>query len=125
VVKVIGAPSFEKAMMTARNYPPELDELQEVGLESLPSRKVAPPRIADALGWIEAVLDKQVVGESYALVIGRVVCPETNDRYCEGGVLSEPSALMLGRRYRLAGESFGDARETMKLFLEAKELDNG
>lgn len=27
VVKVIGAPSFEKAMMTARNYPPEVDEL--------------------------------------------------------------------------------------------------
>jgi len=96
-----------------------------VGLESLPSRKVAPPRIADALGWIEAVLDKEVVGESYVLVIGRVVCAETNDRYYEGGVLSEPPALMLGRRYRLAGESIGDARETMKLFLEDREWDKG
>ncbi len=116
VVNVIGTPSFEKAMMTARNYPLDVDELREVGLESLPSRKVKPPRIADALGWVETVLEREVTGENYALVIGRVVCAETNDRYSMEGALSEPPVLMLGRHYRLAGESIGDARETLKLF---------
>lgn len=43
VVNVIGTPSFAKAMMTAKNLPPEADELREAGLESIPSREVAPP----------------------------------------------------------------------------------
>ncbi len=117
VVNVIGAPSFDKAMMTAKNYPADVDELQEVGLGSSPSRKVAPPRIDDALGWIEAVLDREITGEKYALIIGRVVCTEVNDSYSREGQLAEPPALMLSAQYRLVGESIGDARETMKLFL--------
>lgn len=117
VVNVVGSPSFEKAMMTAKSYPPEVDELQEVGLESSPSRKVGPPRIDAALGWIEAVLEKEVRGDDYALVIGRVVCAEMNDAYCLEEGLAEMPMLMLIPNYHLMGESIGDVRETMKLFL--------
>jgi len=117
VVNVIGTPSFGKAMKTARNYPPDVNELEEVGLESSPSRKVAPPRMGDALGWIEAALDREITGENYALVIGRVVCAEMNDAYVEEGRLAEPPALMLRSYYHLMGGKIGDARETMKLFL--------
>lgn len=121
VVNVIGTPSFEKAMLTAKNYPAGVDELREVGLGSSPSRKVGPPRIADALGWIEAVLEKEVTGADYALVIGKVVCAEMNDAYCREGELAEPPAVMLSPYYRLTGEKVGDARETMKLFLKGPE----
>lgn len=117
VVNVVGAPSFEKAMMTARNYPPEVDEMAEVGLEAVPSSKVAPPRMADALGWIEAVFHNEIAEKDYALVIGRVVCAELNDRYCDGERLAEPPALMLSPYYYRLGERMGDARETIKLFL--------
>lgn len=121
VVNVIGEPSFDKAMMTAKNYPLEVDELQEVGLEAAPSRELAPPRIVDALGWIEAVLDREITGEKYALVIGRVVCAELNDRYCRDERLAEMPALMLSPYYHVLGERMGDARETMKLFLGGSE----
>ncbi|MDY6796061.1 MAG: hypothetical protein SWK76_12420 [Actinomycetota bacterium] len=83
----------------------------------MPARKVGPPRIKDALGWIEAVLEKELTGDDYALVIGKVVCAEQNDSYCDDGALAEPPMLMLGSHYRLTGESAGDVRETMKLFL--------
>lgn len=119
VINVVGAPSFDKAMMTARNYPADVDELEEVGLESAPSKKVGPPRMEDALGWIEAVLDSEITGENYALVIGKVVCAEIKDSYCQDGALSESPMLMLSRHYHLAGECMGDARETMKLFLKS------
>jgi len=117
VINVIGEPSFEKAMLTARNYPPEVDELKEVGLDTSPSRTVAPPRIDDALGWIEATLDREVTGKNYSLVIGKVLCAEINDRFCSDGRLVEPPALMLSPYYHLLGGRIGDARETMKLFL--------
>jgi flavin reductase (DIM6/NTAB) family NADH-FMN oxidoreductase RutF len=117
VVNVMGRPSFDKAMLTAGNYPPEVDELKEVGLASAPSREVSPPRIDDALGWIEAVLEKEMTGDRYALIIARVVCAELNDRHCHEGRLKEYPVLMLSPDYRSIGESIGDARETMKLFL--------
>ena len=121
VVNVMGKPSFQQAMMTAKNFPPEADEFLETGLESMPSREVAPLRIADALGWIEAVLEREITGENYSLVIGRVVCAETNDAYWSEGEPQEPPALMLSPYYRLAGERLGDARETMKLFIKGPE----
>ncbi|MBN1836401.1 MAG: flavin reductase family protein [Spirochaetales bacterium] len=117
VVNIMGRPSFEGAMMTADNYPPEVDELEAVGLQAVPSRRVAAPRIADALGWIEAVTEQEVAGESYVLVIGRVVCAELNDAYAADGSLREAPVVMLSPDYRVLGESIGDVRETMKLFL--------
>jgi flavin reductase (DIM6/NTAB) family NADH-FMN oxidoreductase RutF len=123
VVNVIGTPSFDKAMMTARNYPPEVSELEEVGLQVSPSSEVSPPRIDDALGWIEAVVEREITGENYALVIARVVCAEMNDRYCRDGNLTEMPVLMLSRFYRVIGESIGDARETMRLFLSDSQAN--
>ncbi len=117
VINIIGVPSFEKAMLTARNYPAEVDELKEVGLDVSPSKAVSPPRIDDALGWIEAALEREVTGKNYSLVIGKVLCAEINDRYCREGRLAEPPALMLSPYYHLVGGRIGDARETMKLFL--------
>jgi flavin reductase (DIM6/NTAB) family NADH-FMN oxidoreductase RutF len=116
VVNVMGRPSFDKAMKTAGSYPPEVSELEEEGIETGPSKEVGPPRISDALGWIEAVFDREVTGDGYSVVIGRVLCAELNDRYVEEERLSEPPVVLLSPEYRLVGESIGDARETMKLF---------
>ncbi len=117
VINVMGRPSFDRAMNTARNYPAGVSELVEEGIDTAPSVKVTPPRIADALGWIEAVTDREISAENYALILGKVVCAEISDRYVEEGTLSEPPAVMLSPYYRLVGEPIGDARETMKLFL--------
>ncbi len=58
-------------------------------------------------------------------MIGKVLCAETNDRHCRDGRLAEPPALMLGSYYHVVGESIGDARETMRLFLGGQTAESG
>lgn len=117
VVNVMGKPSFDKAMRTARNYPPEVSELDEEEMEQAPAVKVRPPRISRALGWIEAEFDREITGQDYSIVLGRVVFAELNDDHVKNGRLSEPPVVMLNPDYRLVGESIGSVRDTMKLFL--------
>ena len=95
VINVMGGPGLRQALQCARNYPPEVDELAETGLATLPSRRVAPPRVRDAIGWIEAVLEQEVTGENYSLIIGRVLCAEINDRFWEGDKFTEPPMVLL------------------------------
>jgi len=116
-VNVIGRPRFKEAMRTAKNYPPEINELEAEGLESIPSRKIRPPRMKDALGWIEAVLVEEVLRENYSLIIGKVVCAEINDVFADSGNLKELPAVMLRPDFRMIGESIGSVEETTKLFL--------
>jgi flavin reductase (DIM6/NTAB) family NADH-FMN oxidoreductase RutF len=118
VVNVIGRPSFKEAMHTAGNYPPGVNELEEIGLESVKAAKVTPPRIKDALGWIEAVLVEEILRERYSLVIGKVVCTAINDLYADGENLVEPPAIMLNPYFRVVShEPICDVEEITSLFL--------
>jgi flavin reductase (DIM6/NTAB) family NADH-FMN oxidoreductase RutF len=117
VVNVIGRFRFKEAMQTAKNYPAGVNELDEVGLESLPSKKVAPPRIKDALGWIEAELNEEILREDFSLIIGRVVCAEINDAFSEGEKLTEMPALIFSSDYRLVGDHIpGDVSGSVRQF---------
>lgn len=118
VVNIMGRPRFREAMQTAKNYPPGVNELETVGLDTTPSKKVAPPRIKDALGWIEAVIDEEILREKFSLVVRKVVCAEINDRFLEHGRFKEFPAIMLRPDYRVVGETIiGDVEETIRLFL--------
>ena len=118
VVNVIGRPKFKEAMLTARNYPADVNELEAVGLESIPSKKTTPPRIKDALGWIEVVMDEEILREKFSLIIGKVVCAEINDKFLEHEQLKELPAIMLSPDYRVVGDTIiGNVGETIKLFL--------
>jgi flavin reductase (DIM6/NTAB) family NADH-FMN oxidoreductase RutF len=105
VINVMGRPGFRQAMQCARNFPPEVDELAMVGLATLPSRKVSPPRVQEALGWIEAVLEREVTGENYSLIIGRVLCAEINDWYWQQDKLTEPPLVLLSPQLFSVGEN--------------------
>jgi flavin reductase (DIM6/NTAB) family NADH-FMN oxidoreductase RutF len=118
VVNVIGRPKFKESMQTAGNYPPGVNELEKVGLESMPSKTVKPPRIKDAIGWIEATLVEELLRDKYSLIIGKVLCSEINDMYVEDGKLKEMPAVLLQPDYRVVGDSIlGNVEDTMKLFL--------
>jgi len=108
VVNVMGQPGFRQAMQCARNYPPEVDELAEVGLKTLPSRKVSPPRVKEAVGWIEAILEQEVTGENYSLIIGRVLCAEINDRYWQEDKFLEAPVVLLSPQVYSLGEKLAD-----------------
>jgi flavin reductase (DIM6/NTAB) family NADH-FMN oxidoreductase RutF len=120
VVNVMGRPGYRQAIQCARNYPPEVDELAAVGLETLPSRKVAPPRVAEAVGWIEAVVDREITGDNYALIIGRVLCSEINDRYFQDGKFLESPIMMLSPQLRALGGNLADPAEFAEATAEIK-----
>lgn len=106
VVNVIGRPAFKDAMKCARDYPPEVNELEEAGLETLPSKRVAAPRIKAAIGWIEATLKEEILREQFALIIGQVVCSEINDSYLDGDKLVEFPLTLLMPYFRTSGDVF-------------------
>ena len=120
VVNVMGRPGFRQAMQCARNYPPEVDELAEVGLATIPSKKVGPPRVADAVGWIEAELDRVVTGDRYALIIGRVLCTEINDRYWQEDRFLEYPLVLLSPQLFFLGEKLTEPAELEEVTVDVK-----
>ena len=111
VVNVIGRPSFRKAIRCAKNFPPEINELDALGIDSIPSRMVSPPRVKDAIGWIESKLEREVEGDKYVIIIGKVVCSEINDVYLESGEIVEPPIVVLLPTFRLLGEKVAKREE--------------
>ena len=122
VVNMIGRPRFKEAMQTAKPYPPGVNELEQVGLESLPSKKVSPPRMKDALGWMEAELEEEVLREHFSLLIGKVVYAEINDAFVEDERLTEMPAVILNPHFRTVGDRIlGDVMEPVQPFRPGPE----
>jgi flavin reductase (DIM6/NTAB) family NADH-FMN oxidoreductase RutF len=101
VVNVPPAGMEDAVMITARNYPPEVDEFQEAGLKPKPSAKVKPPGIEGCLAWAECVLQEEIAREKFVLIIGKVVHLEADDRFFNSqGVMdfkkAKPLGVMLG-----------------------------
>jgi len=104
VINVMGKPSFEKAIRCAGKFDYGVNELERVGLETFPSKKVKPPRVADALGWIEAEKVNELSHEDYTLIVGKVLCAEMNDRYVKDGELDTLPILLQFPYFRHLGE---------------------
>lgn len=104
VVNVMGKPSFEKAVRCAKDYPFGVNELKEIGLETFSSKKVDPPRVRDAVGWIEAKKVNELIGENYILIVGKVICAEINDDYVKDGELDILPILLHFPFFRAIGD---------------------
>ncbi len=112
VVNIVAPSSFKKAMLCAKNYPPQVNELEEVGLESLPSRMIKPPRVKDSLGWIEAIFEEEIARPNYVLIIGKVILAELNDNYLdEDKKLKESPVVILFPFFKKLGEKVGSREE--------------
>lgn len=101
VVNVPRAGMEDAVIITARNYPPQVDEFQEAHLKTKPSVKVKPPGVAGCLAWAECVFLEEVVREKFVLVIGKVVHLEVDDRFfnLNGDMdfeMAKPLGVMLG-----------------------------
>lgn len=103
VVNVMGEKDFRETIKCARNFPPEVNELDAVGIESLPGKVVKPPRVKNAIGWIEAKLDREVQGENYSIIIGKVVYAEINDKWIRDDKLIQEPLIMLMSEFRKIG----------------------
>jgi flavin reductase (DIM6/NTAB) family NADH-FMN oxidoreductase RutF len=87
VLNVMGRPSLEKAIRCAKPHLRGVNELEEEGLKTLPAKRVTPPRVQEAVGWIEGEQVNQLVQDTYVLIVGKVLCAEINDAYLEDGEL--------------------------------------
>jgi flavin reductase (DIM6/NTAB) family NADH-FMN oxidoreductase RutF len=104
VVNIIGRPSYRRAMRCAKEYPFGVNELDEIGLDTIPSNVVDPPRVREAVGWIEAKKVEEVSGKNYVLLVGKVLVAEMNDRYMKGKDLDELPMTLLFPYFRALGE---------------------
>ena len=104
VVNIIGKPSFKKAIRCAKAYPSGVNELKELGLETTPARVIEPPRVREAVGWIEAKKVDEVSRQDYVLIVGKVVAAEMNDRYMKGKELDELPMTLLFPYFRALGD---------------------
>lgn len=104
VINVMGEPSFEKAIRCAKDFPFGVNELKEMGLGTTSSKRVDPPRVREAVGWIEAKTADELSGEKYTLIVGKVVCAEMNKNYVKDGELDTLPILLHFPYFRALGE---------------------
>ncbi|MHB8119299.1 MAG: flavin reductase family protein [Methanothrix sp.] len=81
VINVPPAGMEEAVMICAKNFPPEVDELEKAGLVPRKSVAVKPPGIEGCLAWAECVVEEEIAREKYVLIIGKVVHLEADDRF--------------------------------------------
>jgi flavin reductase (DIM6/NTAB) family NADH-FMN oxidoreductase RutF len=80
VVNLVSYPTREAMNVTAIEFPHDVDELRQAGLTTLPSARVAPPRIAESPVALECELLSIVeVAIDRAIVLGRVVAMHVHD----------------------------------------------
>jgi flavin reductase (DIM6/NTAB) family NADH-FMN oxidoreductase RutF len=97
VVNIPKAGMEDSVMITARNFPPEVDEFIEAGLLPRPSAKVRPPGIEGCLAWAECTLEEEMAREKFVLIVGKVVHLEADERFFnERGEMDFEKALPLG-----------------------------
>ena len=75
---VVNVPSdnvdmLKKIMITAKHFPPGVNELDKAGLTSLPSRIIEPPRIKECKAHFECKVDWMKDVGDHSLVVGNVV----------------------------------------------------
>lgn len=103
---VVNMPPVEMTgavMLTARNYPPEVDEFEQAGLKPRLSQEVKAPGIEGCLAWAECELVEEISRKNYSIIIGKVVHLEADERYFnEAGELdyeqAKPLTAILGEK---------------------------
>jgi len=84
-------------------YPPETSELDEVGFTAAPSRRVAPPRVAESPVSLECRLHMHVPIGPRHLLIGEIVWMHVRD-----GVVDPATLRVVPERYLPIGRFFGN-----------------
>jgi len=107
VVNVVGTDLGERLHILETDYPYEDNELVHAGLTEARATAVRPPRLNEALAWLECKLEHAVELGDHIWITGRVVKFEVKDGFWkEAGVLDLAKAQPL---CHLTGEFFAEA----------------
>lgn len=102
VVCLVNEAMGEAMSATAADFPPELDELAEVGLTAVPSTRVAPPRIGESPVAMECETFQIVPVGHHRLILGRVRALHVRDDCVsnpEKYYIDTPKLELLGRMH--------------------------
>jgi flavin reductase (DIM6/NTAB) family NADH-FMN oxidoreductase RutF len=86
VINIPGEDIVDKAMKTAHGFPAGVNELDEAGLQALPSKKVKPPRIAECVAHFECREEWHDIRGEEILIFGRVVAASLNKDLYEASI---------------------------------------
>ncbi len=101
VINMVDEDLAERMNQAAADYPPEIDEIREVGLTALKSDKVKSPRIAEAPLSLECKLVQTVeVGNKpnrSTIFLGEILVVHIKDEIMTNGKLDPLKAKIIGR----------------------------
>ncbi|NGM19238.1 flavin reductase family protein [Roseomonas stagni] len=92
----------EQMVVTAADFPPGVDELAEAGLATIPSTKIATPRIADSPVAMECTLWKIIPVGVHSMVMGEVKAMHVADEAVmnpERAYIDTPVLDLVGRMH--------------------------
>lgn len=102
VVNLVSEENAEQMNITAIEFDPEVDELEQAGLTTVPSVRVKPPRIAESPVAMECELMQIVdLGET-GLVLGRVLAMHVHDNMVLDAAshhIDTPKLRLIGRMH--------------------------
>jgi flavin reductase (DIM6/NTAB) family NADH-FMN oxidoreductase RutF len=104
VVNVVGKDLAGLMHVLETDYPYEDSELAHAGLTEAEAKVVKPPRIQEAVAWIECKLEQSVELGDHIWITGSVVAAGVKDKYWKDAeMLDVEKAKLL---CHLSGESF-------------------
>jgi flavin reductase (DIM6/NTAB) family NADH-FMN oxidoreductase RutF len=109
-------------VQTSGEYGPEVSELAEVGLATVPSRKVRPPRIASSPVHLECRLHQEIpLGRAggTSLIIGEVVHLAADDAVLDARGNVDPSRLVVVAR--MGGAEYVDTERVFTMRRPAQD----
>lgn len=101
-VCLVAADLLPRMNVTAADFAPEVDEIAEAGLTTLPSAKIRPPRIAESPVAIECTLFQLVPIGHHTMVMGQVRAMHIKDEAVLDPVkcyLDTPALGLVGRMH--------------------------
>jgi flavin reductase (DIM6/NTAB) family NADH-FMN oxidoreductase RutF len=103
VVNLVSQRTAAAMNITAIEFPPEVDELAQAGLTTLPSTRVRPPRIAESAVALECERHTTIeISHDRAIVLGRVLAMHIRDDAVlnrERCYIDTPALDLIGRMH--------------------------
>jgi flavin reductase (DIM6/NTAB) family NADH-FMN oxidoreductase RutF len=109
VVNVPSEEIIEQVMVTAVDFPHNVNEIEKAGLTAIPSEKVKPPRIEECKLHLECKLKWRKDN----IIVGEVVAASADDDLIQGSV--EERQMKLGQMFLVGGRMYGRIGEMREL----------
>jgi flavin reductase (DIM6/NTAB) family NADH-FMN oxidoreductase RutF len=103
VVNLVSEETAQAMNVTSIDFDPQINEIEEAGLTTLPSVRVKPPRIAESPVNMECVLHQIVeLGPTSSLILGKILAMHVRDDViidAESAYIDTPKLKLIARMH--------------------------